>query len=128
KARYATRRMRCAHVVVASARASLSSLRVEDRLTVCFEPTHPAFAGHFPDNPLVPGALLLDHAAHAAARRYGVNVRRVVRATCPALLRPNVPCEVSLADSSGDLRLTCADGERTYLSAIVAPDLGEAEA
>lgn len=39
--------------------------------TVCFGDDHPAFAGHFPGRPIVPGVLLLDAAVHAAqqARR-----------------------------------------------------------
>jgi 3-hydroxymyristoyl/3-hydroxydecanoyl-(acyl carrier protein) dehydratase len=30
-----------------------------------FPPEHPAFLGHFPQRPIVPGALLLDAALHA---------------------------------------------------------------
>jgi 3-hydroxymyristoyl/3-hydroxydecanoyl-(acyl carrier protein) dehydratase len=42
--------------------------------TLHFGPDHPAFAGHFPDRPIVPGVLLLDAAVHAAqqALRAGV--------------------------------------------------------
>jgi len=34
--------------------------------TLHFGPDHPAFAGHFPGRPIVPGVLLLDAAVHAA--------------------------------------------------------------
>ncbi|MCC2633099.1 MAG: Beta-hydroxyacyl-(acyl-carrier-protein) dehydratase, FabA/FabZ [Ramlibacter sp.] len=34
--------------------------------TVHFGADHPAFAGHFPGRPIVPGVLLLDAAVHAA--------------------------------------------------------------
>ncbi len=30
-----------------------------------FDPGHPTAAGHFPGNPIIPGALLLDHALGA---------------------------------------------------------------
>lgn len=33
-----------------------------------FAPDHPAFAGHFPDHPILPGALLLAHALQALDR------------------------------------------------------------
>lgn len=36
--------------------------------TVCFAAGHPAFAGHFPGRPMVPGVLLLDAALHAATQ------------------------------------------------------------
>lgn len=34
-------------------------------------PDHPAFAGHFPGRPIVPGVVLLDHALLLAARLPG---------------------------------------------------------
>ncbi|OOG48246.1 3-hydroxyacyl-ACP dehydratase [Polaromonas sp. A23] len=35
-------------------------------MTLNFASDHPAFAGHFPGKPMVPGVLLLDAALHAA--------------------------------------------------------------
>ena len=37
---------------------------------------HPAFAGHFPGQPIVPGVVLLDETLQAIAARSGVSVER----------------------------------------------------
>ncbi|MGC1172499.1 3-hydroxyacyl-ACP dehydratase [Polaromonas sp.] len=39
-----------------------------EETTLRFATGHPAFAGHFPGRPMVPGVLLLDAALHAAAQ------------------------------------------------------------
>ena len=39
--------------------------------TLRIAPDHPAFAGHFPSAPIVPGVVLLDAAVHAALRLLG---------------------------------------------------------
>ena len=33
--------------------------RLEDRITIQFNPSHPIYASHFPDNPITPGACLV---------------------------------------------------------------------
>ena len=35
---------------------------------------HPAYAGHFPGHPILPGVVLLDEALHALAARQGLEV------------------------------------------------------
>lgn len=39
--------------------------------TLHIPPDHPAFAGHFPGAPIVPGVVLLDAAVHAMQRLLG---------------------------------------------------------
>jgi 3-hydroxyacyl-[acyl-carrier-protein] dehydratase len=33
---------------------------ISDRVEICFATDHPTAAGHFPGNPIIPGAVLLD--------------------------------------------------------------------
>jgi len=42
-----------------------------EETTLRFAAGHPAFAGHFPGRPMVPGVLLLDAALHAAQTQCG---------------------------------------------------------
>lgn len=37
----------------------------------CIAASHPALAGHFPDNPIVPGVLLLGEVLLAVERHFG---------------------------------------------------------
>jgi 3-hydroxymyristoyl/3-hydroxydecanoyl-(acyl carrier protein) dehydratase len=43
-----------------------------------FPADHPAFAGHFPGHPIVPGVLLLDEALAAIAAQLGVSLDHCV--------------------------------------------------
>lgn len=45
-------------------------IRVSDAVA----PDHPALAGHFPGNPIVPGVLLLSRVFEAVARSYGAAI------------------------------------------------------
>jgi len=44
-------------------------------------PDHPAFAGHFPGTPIVPGVVLLDEALNAIATELGVTLDRCTLAS-----------------------------------------------
>ncbi len=41
---------------------------------LAMEPDHPCFAGHFPDFPVLPGALLLDEVLHVIESERGVDL------------------------------------------------------
>jgi 3-hydroxymyristoyl/3-hydroxydecanoyl-(acyl carrier protein) dehydratase len=89
--------------------------------TVCIDAGHPCLAGHFPDNPVVPGVVLLDRVVavleqHGCGRLAGLDVVKFSLALRPdqqALLRlDRVGTRVrfsierdgrTLASGSGDL-------------------------
>lgn len=69
---------------------------------------HCCLDGHFPGAPIVPGVVLLDHVARAAAERYGGCLRRIVRCKFVAALRPDEACCIELAPKSASrLQFAC---------------------
>lgn len=63
---------------------------------------HPALAGHFPGDPLAPGALILD-AVLREARGRGFQVTHLPRVKFSAPLRPDTPCRILLFECPGGL-------------------------
>jgi 3-hydroxymyristoyl/3-hydroxydecanoyl-(acyl carrier protein) dehydratase len=62
---------------------------------------HPALAGHFPGDPIVPGVVLLDHVVRAAGR--GLVHFPAVKFHAP--LRPGEEFEIHI--EAGKFRVTC---------------------
>ncbi len=88
-----------------------------------FTSDHPALAGHFPGDPIVPGSILLDHAATLAHKRGGWLVTGVRRARFKAPLRPGIDCVMRLSPrDDGALDLTCRVGQKIVLVAILDCD------
>jgi len=94
------------------------------KLTLQFAPDHPTGAGHFPGNPIIPGALLLAEVLSCIVRAEGVrysscNVRNA-KFLSPA--RPGDTVEIDHARSAtGSIEFTCTvAGNKVLSGAIVA--------
>jgi 3-hydroxymyristoyl/3-hydroxydecanoyl-(acyl carrier protein) dehydratase len=77
-------------------------------------PDHPAFPGHFPGHPLVPGVLILGHVVAALARRAGpVRITGIPQAKFLAPLAPGEPCAIAFSALGPDeARFECRSGAR----------------
>lgn len=67
------------------------------RFTLCIPEQHPCFEGHFPGDPLVPGALLLQWLAqHIEQQLPGLSPTTLKVMKFIAPVRPGYRCEVEL--------------------------------
>jgi 3-hydroxymyristoyl/3-hydroxydecanoyl-(acyl carrier protein) dehydratase len=91
-------------------------------LEVRFAVDHLTAAGHFPGNPIIPGAVLLDEVLHAVAGTGGVE-RWVIRSA--KFLQPVRPGEAVMIrwepDPDGQIRFECRllDPDRLVLIGTV---------
>ncbi|MGX2039176.1 3-hydroxyacyl-ACP dehydratase FabZ family protein [Methylocaldum sp. MU1018] len=85
---------------------------IEASFTV--SPDHPALPGHFPDNPVIPGVVILDEIARLwLMARPGFRLAGIPAAKFLALLRPGEPCRVRFAESGEySVKFDCWSGER----------------
>lgn len=84
-----------------------------------FEGDHPAARGHFPGNPIIPGALLLSESVEAIASALGGTQGpfQVRSAKFAHPVRPGDRMQVEYSrDARGEIRFTCAVGGRTVLT------------
>jgi 3-hydroxymyristoyl/3-hydroxydecanoyl-(acyl carrier protein) dehydratase len=86
---------------------------------------HPAAQGHFPGNPLIPGALLLAGALQEIAAGLGVNLSscRIRSAKFLAPVRPGDRLTIEYSRPAGSvIRFDCRIGGRTVLKGELACD------
>lgn len=86
-----------------------------------FPANHPCGAGHFPGNPIIPGALLLDGALARIAADLSIHnaVWRVNSAKFPQPARPGDEISVNYTLSpDGELRFECTVSGKKVLSGI----------
>ncbi|HCN87874.1 MAG TPA: hypothetical protein DIT28_01670 [Oxalobacteraceae bacterium] len=82
---------------------------------------HPAFAGHFPGRPIVPGVVLLDEALHAIGAAFGADPCAWQISAVKFLhpVGPGEPVSVSYAMSGNAIRFDIASGERTVATGSI---------
>ena len=84
---------------------------------------HPAFAGHFPDMPIVPGVVLLDEAMHAIADDIGHDgAWQIGSVKFLSPLGPGARVVIEHeAQASGAIRFDIREGERHIVSGSITP-------
>jgi 3-hydroxyacyl-[acyl-carrier-protein] dehydratase len=92
-------------------------------------PDHPAFAGHFPGAPIVPGVVLLDEAILAIEAACG---RRLLPGQLAAVkflhpVGPGTDLHISYASDERGVRLEIAADGRRVASAHLVPAQGAAQ-
>jgi len=76
---------------------------------------HPSYAGHFPNHPVLPGAVLLDETLRAIQRARGIDLTRwrIASAKFPHAVRPGDALRLEHAAAhSGLIRFTVYCAER----------------
>lgn len=85
---------------------------------------HPAFAGHFPGAPMLPGVIVLDIALHAIAAATGV-VLDVCEISAVKFLSPAGPGDALMIQhdclANGSIRFEVVAGMRKIASGRIVP-------
>jgi 3-hydroxymyristoyl/3-hydroxydecanoyl-(acyl carrier protein) dehydratase len=70
--------------------------------TVCIGAEHPALPGHFPEQPLVPGVILLEQVAEALRAWRNLRLARVLEVKFVAPLLPEQTAQLQLREAAPD--------------------------
>lgn len=86
-------------------------------LEITFAADHPAANGHFPGNPIIPGAVLFAEALRAVetASRSDLSRARIVSAKFPSPARPGDRVEVAYTVSAARFAIVCSVAGRIVL-------------
>ena len=91
------------------------------RLKKSLPADHPAAQGHFPGNPIIPGAVLLSEAVRMIEAALGRSLApyRIGRAKFPHPARPGDELHLAFRHAPGAIRFECAVGGITVLTGEV---------
>ncbi|MGV7220121.1 MAG: hypothetical protein ACQ9MH_01200 [Nitrospinales bacterium] len=73
-------------------------------------PQHPAIADHFPGNPIVPGAVILERVAQALKVEMGnkIEINNISRAKFLSPLKAGIPATIEIEITGNLARFTCS--------------------
>ena len=94
-------------------------------LVLQFAANHPCGAGHFPGNPIIPGALLLDKVLSHIARSLDLatdGTWQVKSAKFPQAVRPGDSVHISYTQiANGEIRFECTVTKHKVMVGIAQP-------
>ena len=91
----------------------------------CFAPDHPAAQGHFPGNPIIPGAVVLGEALQAIETALGLNLSpcQMKAAKFFSPTRPGDRVVIDFTRSTqGQIKFVCSVAGKTVLTAEITCD------
>lgn len=80
------------------------------------EHDHPAYAGHFPGRPILPGVVLLDRAQRALEQACGLRITGLALAKFLSPVQPGDPLELDYEAGAAGLRFEIRCGTRRVAS------------
>ncbi|KFZ37701.1 thioester dehydrase [Shewanella mangrovi] len=85
---------------------------------------HPAFAGHFPDHPILPGVVQLDWAVRMGCQQFGypLAIAQIEVLKFQQLIVPNTQVTLTIKHdvAKQKLQFSLTDGERRFASGRIA--------
>jgi 3-hydroxyacyl-[acyl-carrier-protein] dehydratase len=86
-------------------------------IELCLPLDHPAAQGHFPGNPIIPGAVLLNETFLAIGENLGASLSTYTLRTAKFLrpVRPGDTVRIEFRENEGEVEFTCKVGEVTVM-------------